>query len=115
MDNPNVQFAALAISAADFVLLWGVALYMHIINKNKVTNERVGAFQKDVDGKLDGHGERISKLEGQRADAPTHEDLSGIHEKINQVDASVNLLAGEFKGVRNLLTSLHEHMLRSAK
>lgn len=111
----EIQHVALTISAANFVLLWGIALYMYIINKNKVTNERIGKFQEDVEKKHVDHSSRIAKLEVRGATAPSHSDLFSIHEKINQVDASVSSLAGQFKGVRHLLDTIHEHLLRGTK
>lgn len=111
----ELQHIALAISVANFVLTWGVALYMYLANKDKATNGRISELQRDIDGKLDDHAERITALEARAESAPTHEDLGGIHSKINEVSDQCAALAGEFKGVRSLLTTIHEHLLRSGK
>lgn len=107
----ELQHIALAISGANFVLTWGVALYMYLANKNKVTNERINSLQADFDGKLDNHADRIARLEVKADAAPTHDDLSGIHEKINKIGEGMYSLGGKFDGVNTLLQTIHRHLL----
>lgn len=106
------QHIALLISAANFLLTWAVALYMYLVNKNKVTNERIGRMEDDFDGKLAAHADRLARLESRAEQAPTHEDLADLYEKVNRVDAGVAALGGQFDGVRRLLATIHEHLLR---
>ena len=108
MDHQDI---ALAFSGANFILTWGVALYMYMANKNKVTNERITRLEDDFDGKLDTHADRLARLEARAEQAPTHEDLAGLHEKINSVASGVNSLGGQFEGVKNLLNTIHQHLL----
>ncbi len=97
------QTLALTISAANFVLTWGVALYMYLSNKNKATNERIGKLEDDLDIKLDGHADRIAHLEGVTQKAPTHEDLGRLYEKQHETARAVSQMAGEMKGMNETL------------
>lgn len=107
----EVQHIALAIGVANFALTWGVALYMYLANKNKVTNERITTLQRDIDDKLDDHATRIAKLEVTASAAPTHDDLGDLHEKVNTVDTKVSQLDGKLDGVNNLLHTIHQYLL----
>lgn len=126
----EIQHIALAISLANFALTWGVALYMYLANKNKVTNERINELQADVDSWKDNHATRIAVLETDAMHLPSHKDLATIHERIHQVTTKdlaeiheringigneVSNMTGEFKGVRNLLDTIHDHLLRGGK
>ncbi|MDP2808659.1 MAG: hypothetical protein Q8O34_00755 [Rhodocyclaceae bacterium] len=112
----ETQHLALAISAANFALTWGVALYMYLANKNKVTNERINTLQEDIDDKLDDHSERIAKLEVTTERAPNHAHLGSLHEKVNAVDLKVSGIAGRLEGIdaslRQVLSRIMEKGLK---
>lgn len=117
----ETQYIALGISAANFVLTWGVALYMYLANKNKATNERIGKLEEDIDTKFDVHtkmedekytaisaqlttyAERIQHLETATESAPNHGDLAKVYEAINGMAATVNQLVGENRGQSDTL------------
>lgn len=99
----ELQHIALAISVANFALTWGVALYMYLANKNKVTNERISKLEEDFDGKLDEHADRLARLEQATEAAPTHADLSKVYDAINTLAATVNQLVGENRGQSDTL------------
>ncbi len=98
-----------------FLMTGGVGIYVYLSNKDKVTNDRIGKLEDDLDVRLDGQGERIAKLETRSENSPTHDDLGKIHEKINGLRADVGDLSGQFKGVSNLLQTIHEHLLKGGK
>lgn len=97
------QNLALTISAANFALTWGVALYMYLSNKNKATNTRITELEKDIDKALDGHTDRIAHLEGVTQKAPTHDDLGKLYDKQNETARAVSQMAGEMKGMNETL------------
>lgn len=118
----ETQQLALGLSAANFVLTWGVALYMYLANKNKVTNERITKLEEDmgqriekldtdVEQRLVKHGDQIARLEESDEHGPTHHDLGLLHEKVNNVDSQFKELRGEVAGVRRLLDTIHNHLL----
>lgn len=119
----ELQHLALAISIANFVLTWGVALYMYLANKNKVTNERINKLQDDIDEWKDDHqeriavletatkgvpthGDRIARLETGAENVPTHDDLGSIHERITALDSKVSAQGGKLDGIDATLRQL---------
>lgn len=109
----EVQHIALTISAANFVLTWGVALYMYLANKNKATNSRIGELERDIDTKLDAHADRLARLEQDVRHGPQHGDLKRIHGRIDEVAGSMRRLEGEFGGASRTLTLIHEFLLNN--
>jgi hypothetical protein len=124
----EVQHIALAISIANFVLTWGVALYMYLANKNKVTNGRIdtlttelntkiedlevdmtkkiAAIDDDFEERLDKHSEDLVGLRKGAEHGPTHHDLGQLHEKINAVDVKVSAQGGALAAIDASLRQL---------
>lgn len=112
METPHI---ALAISAANFVLTWGVALYMYLANKNKATNSRIGELERDMGEKLEKHADRLARLEQDMHHAPTDEDIKRIHARIDDVVGVMRRLEGEFGGANRTLGLIHEFLLNGGK
>lgn len=98
-----------------FLLTGGIGIYVYLSNKDKVTNDRIGKLEDDLDAKMDGHIERIVALETRADTSLTHNDLADIHEKINKIGTDISSLSGEFTGVSNLLNTLHRYLLNGGK
>lgn len=107
----ETQHLALAISAANFFLTWGVALYMYLANKDKATNSRINDLQDDIDGWKDDHSERIKALETRIDGAPNHGNIGNLHEKINGVRNDVSTISGRLDGIDSTLRQLTNMIL----
>ncbi len=89
----------------------GMGLYLYLVNRNRVTNERIGTLQTNVDLRLDNHTERLARLEQDVRHAPTHDDLKRLHARIDEMTGSMRRLEGEFSGANHTLSLIHEHLL----
>lgn len=96
LDQFNVLF-----QIGDTLVTAAVGLYVYLSHKDKVTNHRIGELRKDVDDRLDTHGERLARLEEAVQRSPTHDDLGGVHTRINEVGKGVHTLTGEVKAMHN--------------
>jgi hypothetical protein len=90
----------------------GMGLYLYLVNRNRVTNERIGKLETGVDDRLDNHTERLARLEQDVRHAPTHDDLKRLHARIDEVNNSLKRLEGEFSGANHTLGLIHEHLLK---
>jgi alkanesulfonate monooxygenase SsuD/methylene tetrahydromethanopterin reductase-like flavin-dependent oxidoreductase (luciferase family) len=81
----------------------GVWLYVRYGNRNEQIDKRFTAIQEDYDRRADEHDRRLSRLEVQVSHAPTHDDLSKLHEKLNVTAQGVSQMAGELKGMNETL------------
>lgn len=124
----------MAISIANFLLTWGVALYMYLANKNKATNERITSVETDFGKKLQGNVQqiksldedivakheiqvqRITKLEAIAQSSPSHADLAKLYDSVNALASTVNQLVGENRGqsdtLRLILNQITEKGMR---
>lgn len=99
----NREEVTMALGVGNFILTWGVALYMYLANKNKATNERIGKLEDDLSDKIDGHSGRITHLETVTEMAPTHHDLAQVYEGQKRSDEKLNQLIGESRGQSDTL------------
>lgn len=108
MSREDIMQWSLLLGVANFLLTWGVALYMYLSNKNKATNTRIDTVASDLNESIKEHGNRLTKLEG----GPTHQDLGTLHEKVNDATKEIALLNGTVSGMNRLLSSIDEHLRR---
>ena len=69
----------------------------------------------DIDRQLSDHRERIGRLETAAESAPSHEDLSNLHRRINDIAEDMSSLAGEFKGANATLDLIHSFLLTGGR
>lgn len=111
----DLELAKFLFQVLTFLMTGGIGIYVYMSNKDKVTNDRIGKLEDDLDKKLDGHIERIVALETKAESSLTHNDLADIHEKINKIGTDISTLSGKFTGVSNLLDTLHNYLLHGGK
>ncbi len=107
----DIEFWKFSFQVLQFLITGALAVYVYLSNKDKVTNDRIGKLEDDLDIKLDGHGERLSALEVATESAPNHEHLGNLHEKINTVDVKVSGIAGRIEGIDATLRQLMNHIV----
>lgn len=111
MVSSDVEMLRLGFEIVQFIMTGLVAFYVYISNKDKVTNDKIDTLEEDLDKKLDGYGERISKLEA----GPSKGDISELHKKVNDVSNGVAALRGEFSATSRTLQLIHETLMERGK
>ena len=107
--------AAFWFDVAQFTLTALVCFYVYITNRSRVTNERIGLFEKDVDKRLDDHAQRIVRVESILKHAPTHEDIGVIHDKVNEMNGNIENVKGAVAGIARNLELISQHLLNGSK
>lgn len=108
----NYQEITMTLAVANFLLTWGVALYMYLANKNKVTNERIQKLEEELDERLDVlkrdqtlHDTRMARLEEARAGALRHEDLEKIFDLLRKQGEETAEMRGRVNDMNIRLSS----------
>lgn len=103
LDPEIFRNALLAINCIGTFLMW-------LDRRADKTTERVDAAVKTVadlkaeaEQRLDDHSTRLARLEAATSKAPTHADLSDLHEKINSVAGTTREIQGELRGISDSL------------
>ena len=105
MDAETIK---LWLQATNMMGTFALGVWLYLEKRGDKTNDRVSALACKVE-QLD---KDMSSLEATLESSPTHQDLGALHERINAVAKGVDMLAGEFAGVKNVVNLIHEHLLR---
>lgn len=99
----TIEEAKFWFQVAQTLITAAIGFYVYLTNRHRVTNERISSLERQMDGRLDQHAERMAHLETSIAAAPTHKDLEKVHEKLNRVAEDTSRMSGELKGVNDTL------------
>lgn len=109
-------------SALDFwwkvaitILNGGLALYMYLVNRNRVTNARIDKLETDLGEDIKDHSERLARLEQDSKKAISHEDLGKIYERLSHVDGSIKRIEGESAAQTRILNLVYESLIDRSK
>lgn len=103
----------------DVLMVIGFA-WMIISNRSRATRDEIDGVRRDHDGRLNTHGERLTRLEGKIEDLP--DDVKHLHGRIsklgNELDATGNKVAeltGRLDGLSELFKRLERVTERQEK
>lgn len=97
------------LAVANFALTWGLAFYIHLINKDKATTDRMERLEGDLVQRLNQHSDRLTKLESQLSQIPSHNDLGKLYDRVNEQAQTVARMAGVVDQMNdNLRLMLHK-------
>jgi hypothetical protein len=101
-------------SAARFwfdILYWigllVVAGYTYLSNKAKANKAAIDR----VDTRLHEEIRRIDVLEQRQAQAPTHDDIGKVYDKLNSINQTLYQMTGEFSGLRRSMELVNDYLL----
>lgn len=98
--------------------LIALGIYTHITSKSKANATTINAVRKDMENVYDHLEERVtraerrqdvfeSKLEG----APTHQDLSRVYERLNDVAEDLSGVSGQMRSLSHQLSMVNTYLL----
>jgi hypothetical protein len=99
---------------AQFAVTAAVGFYVYISNRQRVTQERLVTLEREVDGRLDDHAERITKLEGRVEYLPTHGDLQSIREGLSAQNALISGMAESLAALRQSVDRINDYLLSNS-
>ena len=98
------------IITANFVLTWGIGFYVHLVNKNKATTDKMEHLDTKASANFANHADRLSRIEATLKVVPTHDDLGKLQRELNETTQQVSRLSGEISQMNDNLRMLLHHM-----
>lgn len=84
------------------------AVWFYFDRKNDKTNQRISSLEIKIDQRMDGVCERITRVESDLENAPSHNDLGKIYDEIRNQSREVSNVA---KIVERLAGAFEQQML----
>lgn len=57
----------------------------------------------------------VKVLENHRENAPTHTDMGGLYNRVNEVNGKLENVTGSLDGIKTQLSLITEHLIRGGK
>ena len=76
-----------------------VAVWVYLANRDRATNERVASLAREMNGLIDGHQNRLTRLETLIEHLPTHRDVADLRADIAELGRVVERLSAESNGL----------------
>lgn len=97
------------------------AVWFYFDRKNDKTNARISALEDTLDRRMDGIGDRLTRVEADLENTPSHNDLGKIYDEIRKQSDAMASLNANVAAQASTLKSLNDWIgrvdsfLRSAK
>lgn len=111
MDISNVDYGA-ARFWMDFLqvaAILALGVYQHITNKAKANASAIELVKDDYDDLKD----RVAAVEGQLKNAPTHQDISKVYDRLNDVAGDLSGALGQMRGLSHQLSMVNQYLLNN--
>ena len=89
----------------------GIGVYVWLVNRTRVNAARIRKLEDDIDGRLDGHESRLTKVETAIEHGPKREDFGRIHTRLDEVAGAVARIEGSEKKTARQLDLIQQHLL----
>ena len=89
----------------------GIGVYVWLVNRTRVNASRIRKLEDDIDKRLDGHDERLTRVESAIEHGPKREDFGRIYERLEDVAESVARIEGSEKAMARNIDLIHQHLL----
>ncbi len=88
------------------------AVWFYFDRKNDKTNQRISALEDTLDRRLDGITDRITRVEVDLENAPSHNDLGKIYDEIRKQSDSMSSMNANLAAQSSSLKQLNEWLSR---
>lgn len=103
------------IDLLQLLLVGGVYVFVGFLNHSKATNARISDVEQDTDQRLDAHESRLSNLEGQLKQLPTHKDMDEIKRALAGLARETSEQTGTMKAMGAQLGRINDWLFEKAK
>lgn len=96
-----------------FFVTGAVAVYAHIIGRQRVTEDKLVAHEGVVNEALNGFGQRLTRVEEAHRHSPTHGDMGQLSRELGELRGDVQQMAGGLEGIRRAVDLINQHLLNN--
>lgn len=96
-----------------YKVLTGIfVIWLYLDRKNDKTNQRISALENSIDNRLDGHADRLTRIEADLKNAPSHNDLAEIYREIRKQSEAMSTINIALSAQTAALAALKEQVAR---
>ena len=103
--------AKLIFDVLQTILIAAVGVTNWLNNRQRVTTASITNLKNSIDGRLDTHTERITRVEQDLKNGPNHTDFGEANRRLTALNGEMKELKGELRGVHTTLNLIHQYLL----
>ena len=103
-----LQFAQIAFTAS-------AVLYFWLTNRQKANTAAIEHMRKDFNQELNDMDDRLIRVEKDVEHMPTHEDMSKLHQRVNETKEVVDNIHGQLTQIDHTMKMVNQHLIQSGK
>lgn len=109
MELANLDYGAARfwMDALQVLGLIALFIYQHLTSKSKANASAIDAVRDDYGNLKD----RIVSIEGRLKHAPTHQDISKVYDRLNDVAEDLSGVSGQMRAVTHQLSMVNQYLL----
>ena len=88
-------------------------LWMFFDRKGDKTHARISELEKRVDQRLDGHSERLSRIESDIENAVGMDDIKVIHARVDKIHECTSKTAGQVEMLVKSVEMISQNLIRN--
>lgn len=120
MELPPLDYRAAQfwMNALQFMGLIALFVHTHYVNKSKANASAISTVRTDLEAAHNQLGERMTRcerrqdvLESKLDGVPTHQDLSKVYERLNDVAEDLSGARGQMKALSQQLSLVNQYLL----
>ncbi|ASP37865.1 hypothetical protein CHH28_03880 [Bacterioplanes sanyensis] len=110
---PELDYRALKFwfDIAQLAVLALFATYTWMLSRYKANESSIVKTKEQLTLSMQKIDERVAHLEAELAHAPSHEDMTVLHSRINEAAQKLTSVQGELKQMNNTMQLMHQHLL----
>ena len=94
------HWTRIAVDLAQFGLLAIVGLYQWLSTRDRVRSSELNKLRADIDSVMDGHGNRLTRMDERITHVPGIAELGSLYNTLNPLRETVARLDAEVRAVR---------------
>jgi phage shock protein A len=83
-------------------------IWLYLDRRNDKTHLRISQLEERIDNRLDGHSDRLTRVETALTNQPTHDHLAEIYREIRKVTDAVSAMSATLERVHERLDNVKE-------
>lgn len=108
----NYTDAKFWFDAVQTLVIAAIAIMNWLNNRQRVTTATITKLETNIDARLDDHAERVTRLEQDVKNAPSHADLAEIYREMRKLNDSLSAMNAAISAQTATLGSLKEQVAR---
>jgi chromosome segregation ATPase len=110
---PDLDYRALKfwVDIGQLLIFAAFAAYAWMLNRYKANESSIVKTKEQLTDSIKKIDERVAHLESELAHAPSHEDMTVLHSRINEAAQKLTSVQGELKQMNNTMHLMHQHLL----